>query len=107
MTALQSLISLLGLFADLIIFIVCISYLSRTQTTDSMLLCFGSLVRVLIRIFYVAIPHFASVYDSGADGVIKIYTLANALSLVGSILFCIGFVILIRRMLFLQPRSQR
>jgi hypothetical protein len=107
MPAIQSLLSLLGFFADLVIFIVCISYLSKKQTTDSMLLFAGSLIRAAMRIFYLAMPYFSSLYDSGSDNVLNIYTVANAVSLIGAVLFCVGFVILVRGIVSVQPRRHR
>lgn len=107
MSSSQSIIGFLGIFPDLLILIICISYLAKARSSDAMLLFIGSLIRVLVRLFYFVMPYFVSNVDSPADRVREYYSLGNVAALIGSILFCVGFVLLIKRVTstFTQPRA--
>jgi hypothetical protein len=95
----QSIISFLGFFPDVIVLIMCITYMSKKRTTDSVLLFIGSATHVLIRLFYLVIPYLSMVSDSGTDSLMGFYTIGSFASLISSIIFCAGIVMLISRVL--------
>jgi hypothetical protein len=103
MFSLQPLLSFLGFLPDVIVLVMCISYLTKSKTTDAILLFAGSLTHVVVRIFFALIPYLALINDSGTEQMMGFYTFGNFLSLLGSILFCFGMVILIRRMISMLP----
>jgi hypothetical protein len=105
MFSLQPVLSFLGSLPDLIILIMCISYLMKSKTTDAILLFAGSLIHIIVRIFFAFIPYLSIISNSGTDSMIGFYTLGNGLALIGSILFCFGIVMLIRRMIAMLPQA--
>jgi hypothetical protein len=105
MFSLQPVLSFLGFLPDLIILVMCISYMTKSKTTDAILLVAGSLTHIIVRIFFAFIPYLSIISDSGTDSMMGFYTLGNALSLIASILFCFGIVMLIRRMIVLLPKT--
>jgi hypothetical protein len=97
MSSSQSLLSLVGFIPELIIFIACINFMVQSKSSESKLLFTGALVGMLVRLFYVLIPYLmlTSDYQSTAS----YYTLAGAIGLIGRVLFCVGLVLLIQRVL--------
>jgi uncharacterized membrane protein len=103
MFALQPVLSFLGFLPDVIILVMCVSYLTKSKTSDAVLLLAGSITHIVVRIFFALVPYFSIVSDSGTDSMMGFYTFGNFLSLVGSILFCFGLVILIRKVISMLP----
>jgi hypothetical protein len=88
-------LSFVGLITEVIVFVGCVMYLSRTKTSDSRLLFIGSLIGLIVRVFYFLIPFLTS-YGSGYDSMSTIIGIGSFLSFVGGLLFCIGFIRLIQ-----------
>jgi hypothetical protein len=102
----QSIIAFLGFLPDLLVLIFCISYLSKAGTSDATLLFLGSLIRLLVRVFYFVMPYFAMLGDS-SESIREYISVVGAVGVLGSVLFCAGFVILIKRVTstLVRPRA--
>lgn len=101
MFTLQPVLSFLGFFPDLIVLIVCISYLIKFRNIDGVLLFAGSIIHIIVRIFFAVVPYLSVVQGSDTNGMMELYAFGNFLSLIGSILFCFGIVMLIRKVMAL------
>jgi len=87
--------SLLGLLIQVIVFGVCAYYVAQKQTSDSYLLAVGSVIHLLTSAFYtVGLPILSrmsvDVYSNRS-----IFSMVGFISLIGSISFYAGLIILI------------
>lgn len=101
MFSFASLFSFAGLITEIVVFAACVNYMSRSKSTASKLLFFGSLISILVRIFYIALSYFTTVISALSDysAMGTYYSLAGVFSFAGSLLFCIGFVLLIQQVI--------
>ena len=98
MYQLQSIVSFLGFLPEFVILIMAGIYMSRSKRNDSKLLFTGSLIHLLVRIFYFVIPFLTMMdYANGGPGDMQnIYFFAGVVTFIGSVIFCIGLVMLIQ-----------
>jgi uncharacterized membrane protein len=87
--------ALARMIIEVVIFTACVMYRSRTKTVDSRLLFIGSLIALLVRVFYVASPLLAN-YESTYDSMTMIFIIGNLFSFVGGLLFSVGFFRLVQ-----------
>lgn len=83
-----------------------ILYLTKSRTTDAVLLLAGSITHIVVRIFFALIPYLSIINDTHTDGLMGFYMFGNLLSLLASILFCFGIVMLIKRMISMLPDAR-
>lgn len=93
-----------GLITEVVIFIGCVMYLSRTKTPDSRLLFIGSLIGLIVRVFYFLMP-FLAIYESGYESRAIVYGIGSFFSFAGRLLFCIGFLRLVQSLTKKQSSS--
>lgn len=99
------LLSLAGLITEAVIFVSCLSYLRRLKTVDGQLLFIGSLIGLIVRVFYVVIQYVIAVGNFSAIQIGMYYSIAGMVALVGSVFFCIGLVLLIQRIVKSLPAN--
>jgi ABC-type cobalamin transport system permease subunit len=97
--------SLAGLFTEIVIFVTCLMYMTRSKTTDSRLLFIGALIGLIVRGFYLTLPYMMTSTDSGYRPIEMFYGFASLFSFVSSLIFCIGLVLLIQRVIKTLPAN--
>jgi hypothetical protein len=90
--------SIVGVAIEAIILVACFSYLSRAKTTDSKLLFIGSSVGLLVQVSYIVLRYLLMypASDEVRQSITLYFSIAGFFGLAGSILFCIGFVQLLK-----------
>jgi len=89
---------LLTLLAQLIIFFICLSYLIRNNTTDSILLFMGALLSLLTLAFGTLMFPFFIDYIEGQN-VQFYFGISNSIGFIGKVIFAIGLYLCIDRVL--------
>jgi hypothetical protein len=97
--------SLAGFFTEIVVFVTCLMYMTRSKTTDSRLLFIGALIGLIVRGFYLTLPYMMNSTDSGYRPMETFYGLASLFSFVSSVFFCIGLVMLIQRIVKSLPAN--
>jgi predicted permease len=107
MYQLQSALSFLGFLPELVILIMAGLYMTRSKRNDAKLLFTGSVIHLLTRIFYFIIPFLTVMkYDNGdRDYMQNVYFFAGVVTFIGSVIFCIGLVMLIQSTLRKLPQA--
>jgi hypothetical protein len=105
MNFLGQFLSLAGLITEVVIFVTCLSYLRRSKTVDSQLLFIGSIVGLIVRVCYVVLQYVIAAEGSNHIQIGMYYSVASMVSLVGSVFFCIGLVLLIQRLIKSLPAN--
>lgn len=97
MSAIESVLSFFGFIPEVIIFIMCISYMTKSKSADSRLLFAGSFAVVLAQVFFASIPFVTRFTDWATNDLMGLIRVGRAVSILGSTLFCVGFVGLINK----------
>jgi hypothetical protein len=97
--------SVAGLITEIVIFVTCLTYMTRSRTTDSRLLFIGALIGLIVRGFYLTLPYLMVSSDSGQRPMEMFYGFASLFSFVSSVFFCIGLVLLIQRVVKSLPAN--
>lgn len=99
---------LLFIIPQIIILVACITYIGKNKSSHAILLLIGTSINLLVTLFHtVGIPILMKVV--GADlysGTINIFTIITPISFIGSILFAIGLLLLIKEKIRLSQISQ-
>lgn len=86
---------LLFLIPELAVLVACIYYMSKSSSTDSVLLSIGAFIGICVMIFY---RFIFPIMQRGGDGFSDSMILFNVISFIafiGSVLFAIGLFMLI------------
>jgi hypothetical protein len=83
---------------EIVILAMSAVYMSRSNRLEGKLLFAGSLIHLFVRIFYFVIPYVTVVNydDGGTNNMQTLYFIAGMITFVGSIVFCIGLVMLVQ-----------
>lgn len=94
----QSVIAFLGIIPEFVILIVAFMYMSRTKRLDGKLIFVGSLINVLVRLTFLAVPLFGVLeFEQGSiETVQQFYSITGFISFIGSVIFAIGLVQLLQ-----------
>jgi hypothetical protein len=99
MDSVQMLISIAGFIPELAIFILSIYYMGQSRNSDSKLIFIGTLIGLIVRVGYMVIPYISLQVSEDYSAMSQFYSMAGFVGLIGSILFCIGFGMMIQRLL--------
>jgi hypothetical protein len=100
---LSKIFSVAGLITEIVIFVTCLTYMTRSKTTDSRLLFIGALIGLIVRGFYLTLPYLMVSPESRP--IEMFYSFASLFSFVSSVFFCIGLVMLIQRVVKSLPAN--
>ena len=98
MNSLLSAVSFLGLIPELVMLIVTFMYVTKAKSSDSALLFTGSLIHMITRISYMVIPYLTIMAsDTNVMSVQNYYLIPSVLAFIGSVVSCIGLLMLIQK----------
>jgi len=88
---------------QIIVVIACSMYVSKKSETDAVLMLIGSIIVVLVQGFQFIIPALSTSDILNYTEITTVYTIINILGYIGSTLFAIGLVLLIRKIIKPNP----
>ena len=86
---------LLFLIPELAVLVACIYYMSKSSSTDSVLLSIGAFIGICVMIFYRFIFPFMQRSGDGFSDSMVLFNVISFIAFIGSVLFAIGLFMLI------------
>lgn len=97
-----------GTIFHLITFGVCIYYIIRKQSIEGFLLAAGAFIHILTSVFYtIVVPLLVRTGNYPVYENRFMFTVAGAISFIGSLIYIIGFIILVLNYLSLSTKKEQ